>query len=284
LPGRSLTALLVCDIVALADPQIVQAVMRLIDQRGVLQAAALLLIAFSLKASAGQSLSRDADILEKPPAAAPLPDIRTLLDRQQLLRDRNKFQLCTKEIAEIIDPSDLTLRVAHPNWVELESQARKLGIATAFLDAKAVFEKNISLLRRKDGFGIAIYSRTEQKKRKIFLADLVKARIDSFDIQHGRGTFQNEGHNRSSLGCFVAGMNIKDVAFSLHGFDGSLNSCACERRLQVHISQSWGASRSPSFGCLTLRRGSNRYRAIAAALSGGGLICAYDEGRVPDRR
>jgi hypothetical protein len=261
--------------------------MKMLIRTGRLQVAAALFIAVvaSLKPAQGQALSEKANGVEKRPAVSSLPDVRTLLDRQQQLRDARKYELCRKELREITNLSDLPARAAEPKWIELESQARKLGIATAFLDAKEVFIKNSSLLKKLDSFGIAIYSKTNWSRRKIFLADIEQTKIYSFDMQHARGNFQNAGHNRSSLGCFVGGLNTKDTAFSLHGFDGGLNSCACERRLQIHISQSWGASRPPSFGCLTLRRGTDRsYRAIAAALSGGGLICAYDEGRVPDRR
>jgi hypothetical protein len=260
--------------------------MKVVSLMGGLQAAAVLFLAVvaPLQPAAGQSLSENISGIQKPPVAS-LPDVRTLLDRQQLLRDVNRYELCKKELAEIINLSDLPLRAAEPKWIELELQARKLGIATAFLDAKAVFIQNKLLLRKKDSFGMAIYSKTERRKRKLFISDLEKTQIYSFDVQHGRGKFQNEGPNRSSLGCFVGGINIKDMAFNLHGFDGTLNSRACERRLQVHISQARGSSHPPSFGCVTLRRGSDRsYKAIAAALSGGGLVCAYEEGRVPDRR
>jgi len=260
--------------------------MKRFNLRGGLQATAVFLTAVaSLKSAVGQSLSANINGIDKPSAAASLPDVRTLLNRQQPLRDGNKFELCKKELGEIVGSSELPLRAADANWTELESQAQKLGIATAFLDAKAVFTKNSSLLRKRDCFGIAIYSKAGRQKRKIFLVDLANTRVSSFEMQHGRGNFQNKAHNRSSLGCFLAGKDINHVAFTLHGFDGDLNSWACERRLQVHISQSWGASRSPSFGCLTLRRGNDHsYTAIATGLSGGGLICAYDEGRVPDRR
>lgn len=257
--------------------------MKLANRIGVLTAAAVLFFALvaQLKPSLGQSSSDSGERVDKTLAA--LPDVRALLQRQQLLRDARKYELCRTELAEIIDLSDLPPSTAEPKWIELESQARKLGIAAAFSDAKAVFDKNGRLLRKRDGFGVAIYSKTRRQNRKIFIVDLVNTRIASFQIQHGPGRFQNEGRNRSSLGCFVGGVDIKNVAFSLHGFDGSLNSFACERRLQVHISQSRGGP--PSFGCLTLRRGSDQpYKAIAAALSGGGLMCAYDEGRVPDRR
>lgn len=288
--------------------------MTLADRMGVLRAAAVLFLALvaPLKPSLGHSIPDNRETADKTPAALPdvrallqrqhllpdarkdngemadktlaaLPDVRALLQRQQLLRDARKYEVCRKELAEIVDLSDLPPSTAEPKWTELEAQARKLGIATAFSDAKAVFDRNTRFLRKKDGFGVAIYSKTRRGSRRMFVIDLVNTRIASFQIQHARGNFQNEGRNRSSLGCFIGGVDIKNVAFSLHGFDGKLNSLACERRLQVHISQSRGAS--PSFGCLTLSRGSSQpYKAIAAALSGGGLMCAYDEGRVPDRR
>jgi hypothetical protein len=241
--------------------------------------AILLSLVISEKTSWGQSE------LEKTKNAADtqLPDIKTLMERQQLLRDVNKYRLCKNELTEIIDLQSLPAKIAEPDWFQLESQARKFGIVAALYDTKAVFLKNRPFLRQKDSFGIATYSLTQRPKRKMFLVDLVKAQISSFDIAHGRGNFANAGHNRSSIGCFVGGMSVKNFAFSLHGFDGALNSWACERRLQVHISESLGIYHPPSYGCLTLKHFQS-YNAIAMAVSGGGLICAYDEGRVPKRQ
>jgi hypothetical protein len=251
---------------------------------GLKTAAIFLTMAISLKMSWGQSELENTKNADERATSAQLPDVKSLMERQQLLHDVNKYQSCKKELTEIIDLQSLPPQISDPKWLQLESQASKFGIVAAFYDTKAVFLKNRPLLRKKDSFGIAIYSKTQRQKRKIFIADLVKAQISSFDIEHGRGKFQNAGHNRSSVGCFVGGVNVKDFAFSLHGFDGRLNSCACERRLQVHISESRGISHPPSFGCLTLKSGVQSYNAIAAAVSGGGLICAYDEGRVPERQ
>jgi hypothetical protein len=258
----------------------------MLGRSGGFKAAAIFLsMAISLKTSWGQSGLENTKNASELATSAQLPNVNSLMERQQLLHDVNKYQLCKKELTEIIDLQSLPPQIADPKWLQLESQASKFGILAAFYDTKAVFLKNRPFLRKKDTFGIAIYSKAQRQKRKIFIADLVKAQISSFDIEHGRGKFQNVGHNRSSVGCFVGGVNVKDFAFSLHGFDGRLNSCACERRLQVHISESRGISHPPSFGCLTLKSGHvQSYNAIAAAVSGGGLICAYDEGRVPDRQ
>jgi hypothetical protein len=215
--------------------------MKLADRMSILRAAAVLFLAIvaPLKASPGQPVSENSEGVDKTPAT--LPDVRALLQRQQLLRDAKKYELCRTELAEIIDLSDLPPTAAEPKWIELESQARKLGIGGAFSDARAVYAQNNRLLKRRDSFGIAIYSRTRWHNRQIFVVDLLNTRIASFKIQHGRGNFQNEGRNRSSLGCFIGGVDIKSTAFNLHGFDGRLNSLACERRLQVHVSQSRGA-------------------------------------------
>jgi hypothetical protein len=251
--------------------------------------AIFLSIAISLKASWGQSdleNTKDAENTKNAKELATnvqLPDVKSLMERQQLLHDVNNYLLCKKELTEITDLQSLPAQITDPKWLQLESQASKFGIVAAFYDTKELFLKNRSLLRKKDSFAIAIYSKTQRQKRKIFVADLVKVQISSFDIEHARGSFENAGHNRSSVGCFVGGVNVKDSAFNLQGFDGTLNSCACERRLQVHISESRGTSHLPSFGCLTLKNVES-YNAIAAAVSGGGLICAYDEGRVPERK
>jgi hypothetical protein len=253
--------------------------------RGFKAVVIFLSIAVSLKTSWGQSAPENTKDASDRATSAQLPDVKSLMDGRQLLHDVNKYQLCKKELTEIVDLQNLPPQIADPNWLQLESQASKLGIIAAFCDTKAVFLKNRHLLKKKHSFGIAIYSKTQRQRRKIFIADLVKTQISSFDIEHGRGKFQNAGHNRSSVGCLVGGMNVKDFAFSLHGFDGTLNSYACERRLQVHISESRGISHRPSFGCLTLKSGHvQSYNAIAAAVSGGGLICAYDVGRVPERQ
>jgi hypothetical protein len=222
----------------------------------------------------------------KEPAAAPqLPDVKSLIERQQLFKDVGRYRKCKTEASEIIDLQNLPPIVINPHWTNLDDQAKKLGVFPAYADARDVFLKNRSFLRKKDSFSIAIYSLLQPLKRKIFIVDLARSQITFFNIQHGRGSFQNAGPYRSSVGCFIGGVNVKDFAFNLHGIDGALNSYACERRLQVHISQVWGVFRKPSFGCLTLQRGhTEAYRAISAAASGGGLVCAYDEGRVPERR
>ena len=217
--------------------------------------------------------------------APQLPDVKSLIERQQSLKDVGRYKACKSEASEIIDLQNSPPAVVTPDWTNLDDQAKRMGIFPSYADARHVFLKNRSVLKKKDSFTVAIYSLLQPLKRKIFIIDLARTQITFFNIQHGRGSFQNGGTYRSSVGCFIGGVSVKDFAFNLHGIDGALNSYACERRLQVHISQAWGLFRQPSFGCLTLQRGhTEAYRAIAAAAAGGGLICAYDEGRVPERK
>ena len=233
----------------------------------------------------GEPGPENASEIKEPARAAPLPDARSLIGREQLLKDARRYGECKTEASEILDLQNAPPIVIDPNWTNLDKQAKRLAIFPAYADARAVFLNNRSFLRKKDSFAIAIYNRFVPLKRKLFTIDLSRSQINFFGIEHGRGSFQNAGPYRSSVGCFIGGVSVKDFAFNLHGVDGNLNSYACERRLQVHISQAWGVFRQPSFGCLTLQRGhAEAYREVAAAASGGGLICAYDEGRVPERR
>lgn len=242
-------------------------------------------ISLLLRPCWGEPGLENASEIKEPAVTPQLPDVKSLIERQQLLKDVRKYRGCKTEASEIIDLQNLPPIVINPDWPKLDDEAKRLRIFPVYADARDVFLKNRSFLRKKDNFSIAIYSLFQPLKRKIFIIDLARSQITFFNIQHGRGSFQNAGPYRSSVGCFIGGVNVKDFAFNLHGIDGALNSYACERRLQVHISQAWGVFRQPSFGCLTLQRGhAEAYRAISAAASGGGLICAYDEGRVPKRK
>ena len=248
-------------------------------------AAISLSISLVLEPCRGEPAPENTSEIEEPTKPSPLPDARSLIVREQLLKDVERYRQCKTEASELLDLQNALPIVIEPDWNLLEEQAKRVGILSAYADARAVFLKNRSFLKKKNSFTIAVYSRLAPLKRKLFIIDLSRSQITSFSIEHGRGNFQNAGPYRSSLGCFIGGVSVKDVAFNLHGIDGNLNSYACERRLQVHVSQAWGVFRRPSFGCLTLQRGHTEvYTAVSAAASGGGLICAYDEGRVPERR
>lgn len=215
-------------------------------------------------------------------ADATIPDVRRVFDQPQLLKDERKFELCKDDREHMKAVAGEAANIAEPDWRSLAAAAGRFGILEAFLDTQRVFEMNRAYLGRKDAFAVAIYSKTNRGKRKIYLFDLTTGKVLPVAIQHGKGEFGNAGHYHSSVGCFLAGMNAQNFAFSLHGLEGGLNNLACERRLQVHISHS--AAHPPSYGCLTIdRRDWDSYEAIANAIAGGGLLCAFDEGRLPDR-
>ena len=185
------------------------------------------------------------------PTPSGAPDATAPFRQAQLLGDDKKYQLCREDLDQIKGNAAAThMEVAEPDWMALAERAKALGVEAAFQDAARVFMANRSVLGRKDAFAIATYSKTAFNKRKIILFELAGSRVQSFAIEHGPGDFDNSGHYRSSLGCFVAGASVKNYAFSLHGFDGELNSKACERRLQVHISHL--SEPGPSNGCLTV--------------------------------
>lgn len=210
----------------------------------------------------------------------------------QFLGDEKKYRACHDDIEQMrgetqLSRADLSDKLAaaaidDPNWDTLAQQARAQGVEPAFLDAKAVFLANRTMLGKKNSFAVAIYSKGNRSSHKIVIFDLLSARVEAFPIQHGRGEFANKGRDSSSLGCFLGGANYRDVAFNMHGIEGDLNNKACERRLQVHISNV--SERKPSQGCLTVARSKWAwYREIAGPVAGGGIICAYDEGRVRSR-
>jgi hypothetical protein len=92
-----------------------------------------------------------------------------------LLKDVGRYRKCKTEASEIIDLQNLPPIVINPHWTNLDDQAKKLGVFPAYADARDVFLKNRSFLRKKDSFSIAIYSLLQPLKRKIFIVDLARS-------------------------------------------------------------------------------------------------------------
>lgn len=176
------------------------------------------------------------------------------------------------------------------NLAKIQAKAQEMNVWGDHLKKTlATFKSNQSEIPNQRYITFINFNRRSDQKR-MYIVDLKTGDIKAYHVAAGKGSdpdgngyaskFSNFGKsNMSSLGCSLVGGAYAGKkgrpSLILHGLE-STNDRSCDRSVVMHPAGYVGGVPGRSHGCPAVR--TQDRKEIYKKVSGGGLLCAYQDG------